>query len=1503
MPLSQNLGPTEFVSRMMNDQLLDGSRTWATLDGLTRINPQQWKHRMNPNLLRSPQRSRGCENRESGFEAFARDPSRLSAPSSARRFVAKPWLSVPAFLLHRLVVRTGTMLALAFGSVVLPAAPACTPAPANLVAWWPADGHAYDILGVRPGVTNGDVKFVPGQIGKAFAFGASGGRVRILEHPATDLSRLSRWTIEGWVRPESINNTPYPTICSEGNKIVTLGLQSGTGRLESWVNNDGSRRLFSTNALAVGAWNHVALVYDGTRRSLYLNGVLDGATNTPSLTDDSSGASIGQSAANDATTFFQGAVDELSLYNAALSSAQIAALHAAGTVGKCFNGTPGLTFILNPATSQDGFLGGTATFTALAAGCPDITYEWLFNGSPVTAPNATGTSSISLSLAPLTFANAGVYTLRATSSCGSATSAPAQLSVPWCSEPATNLVSWWPADGSGLDVVSHHDGAVFGATTYGPGVNGSAFGFNGIDTYVAVPDAPELSPYAGPTAEMSVEAWVKLDQLPEADSVSGQNRRCILAKGGPGQWEYGLSVTTAGTPEFNLWTSAGVTVAGVVGGQIIPGQWHLLVVTLKNGEAVTLYQDGRLVGTTTNFTGSPTDGAAPLYLGRRGDAQFLNGWVDEVALHSRALGADEVAALYSAKDTGRCSGSPSPAPQFVRQPENQTGYVLLGAGLTSFANGTPRPSYQWSKSNATEWVVMANQTNATLTLTNVSTDTEGNYRVAATNPHGTTTSASAYLKVVLHDVLTGGEHFEKGWNGWTSDGAIWQVGAPTSGPGHAFEGTSVLATVLDGPYPPYSETRVSSPPVDLPALVPGEDLQLRIEHWYNYSSYDSGTVQISAFNPANGQWSGWVDLANFSGYSVVWSRAHMDLQPYAGQRIRLSFLHYSTRNCGSCGSEADGWYIDNVEIWKGVPQFHNPERFDLGQGDWAVDQGTWEFGTAGGRGVLSTVLAGGYYAYSSSRAVSPSMDLPGVVPGEELQLRIEHWFDYSSYDSGTVQISTFNPTNSQWGGWVDLATFTGYSVVWSRANMDLQPYAGQRVRLGFLHYSTRNCGSCGSEGDGWSIDSLEIWKGVPQFHNPERFDLGPGDWSVDQGTWEFGTAGGRGVLSTVLAGNYYAYSSSRAVSPAVDLPQTSQGEPLQLCYWESYAYSALDSGTLQISVQDPLTKEWGPWIDLREITGSSAGWNRACVDLSPFAGRRIRAGFLHSSTRNCSSCASEADGWNISGVFIKRGSIALSAISDKSVSELHALSVTGTALGTMPGSCVSFQLIDPPDGAVIDPNTGAFSWTPQECQGPGTYQIAVYLTDFCNNEANDLGFIRVDVNEVNQPPWLLPSAATAYVGRTNRVTLCTGDPDCPPNPLDFSLLGPVPAGMTIDAHTGAITWSPTAAQVGTTNVQVRLCDGGSPNFCVTNTVTVGVTTNEFLLELGPVTTGTVQFRLHGGSTAMDYILQHADDICGCECQTQWRDVGRISPTQMPFLFEQHIDGPRKFFRVREVMRP
>ena len=152
------------------------------------------------------------------------------------------------------------------------------------------------------------------------------------------------------------------------------------------------------------------------------------------------------------------------------------------------------------------------------------------------------------------------------------------------------------------------------------------------------------------------------------------------------------------------------------------------------------------------------------------------------------------------------------------------------------------------------------------------------------------------------------QDFEKSWEGWYSDNALWQVGVPGAGPGVAHSGSNAAGTVLDGTVPARSMSRFISPIMVIPGSSADDRVLVRYWHWHQFGN-GSGSHQISWLKPS-GKWTDWEDLggAVFAGNTAGWERAWADLSAYAGRTIRLAFLY-------SGGTSATaGWYIDDVEL-------------------------------------------------------------------------------------------------------------------------------------------------------------------------------------------------------------------------------------------------------------------------------------------------------------------------------------------------------------------------------------------------------------------------------------------------------------------------------------------------------------------------------------------------------------------------------------------------------------
>ncbi|HKB05004.1 MAG TPA: cadherin domain-containing protein, partial [Gemmataceae bacterium] len=162
-----------------------------------------------------------------------------------------------------------------------------------------------------------------------------------------------------------------------------------------------------------------------------------------------------------------------------------------------------------------------------------------------------------------------------------------------------------------------------------------------------------------------------------------------------------------------------------------------------------------------------------------------------------------------------------------------------------------------------------------------------------------------------------------------------------------------------------------------------------------------------------------------------------------------------------------------------------------------------------------------------------------------------------------------------------------------------------------------------------------------------------------------------------------------------------------------------------------------------------------------------------------------------------------------------------------PGQTLTFSLEGAPAGAIINPSTGVFSWTPTEAQGPDTFGFNVRVSDGRQITAQTVFVI---VRELNAAPALagVPAGVVTTVrGDTVAFTATATDPDVlngEGNALTFSLVG-APVGAVIDPDTGEFTWTPEDFnRLGTHTFKVRVTDDGVPARSFTQTVTVRVKT-------------------------------------------------------------------------------
>ena len=183
----------------------------------------------------------------------------------------------------------------------------------------------------------------------------------------------------------------------------------------------------------------------------------------------------------------------------------------------------------------------------------------------------------------------------------------------------------------------------------------------------------------------------------------------------------------------------------------------------------------------------------------------------------------------------------------------------------------------------------------------------------------------------------------------------------------------------------------------------------------------------------------------------------------------------------------------------------------------------------------------------------------------------------------------------------------------------------------------------------------------------------------------------------------------------------------------------------------------------------------------------------------------------------------LAGIGDQTVDEQVELTFTASATDNdLPANTLSFTLVGEPAGASIDPVSGAFTWTPTEAQGPGSYTFDVVVTDDGTPTLSDSETITVTVDEVNVAPVLDPVGdQTIDEGVELTFAATATDPDVP-STLSFTLTG-APAGASIDPVSGVFTWTPSEAQgPGSYPFDIVVTDDGTPTLTDSETITVTV---------------------------------------------------------------------------------
>jgi streptogramin lyase len=485
-----------------------------------------------------------------------------------------------------------------------------------------------DLKGVNPGtLANGVTRIPDGKFGRALSFDGVDDIVTTTLN--IDQSVGTGVTMEAWVYPTSNSSGRHEVISTDNGGFDWSILREGAVWFV-FTGNDSSSTGFTVD---LNQWQHLAAVFSGTSVRFYKNGV-EKVIATLGFESSDANIAIGSRAVGGES--FAGRIDEVAVYNRALSAAEVQSHLAFGSFdgsGDACDNCPARPNPDQADVDHDGF--GDACDL-----CPTLPIATITDG------DSDGRGDICDNCPALANSNQsdvdGDGLGDVCDDCASVANAnQSDTELP----DALAFYRFEETSGtSALDAVGGHTGSLLnGVARVAQGRFGGALSLDGVDDRVEIPDAAILRP----STAMSMEAWV----YPTRNNVV----EVVLEKGDANNAGFGMYLCTGALPGYLIHVSNGLQSAGSTT-PLTLNQWHHLATTFDGARTdhTKFYVDGvevvestlsGCIGVNTANGTTVLEDGFPIVLGtRKGVSSFFKGQLDEVAVYSRALTSAEIGA-------------------------------------------------------------------------------------------------------------------------------------------------------------------------------------------------------------------------------------------------------------------------------------------------------------------------------------------------------------------------------------------------------------------------------------------------------------------------------------------------------------------------------------------------------------------------------------------------------------------------------------------------------------------------------------------------------------------------------------------------------------------------------------------------------------------------------------------------------------------------------------------
>ncbi|MFC1483469.1 LamG-like jellyroll fold domain-containing protein [Candidatus Neomarinimicrobiota bacterium] len=201
----------------------------------------------------------------------------------------------------------------------------------SLVAYYPFSGNANDESGngndgTEHSVTLAEDRF--GRVDSAYSF--SGGYISMPTDASILNTPIDQYTFQAWIRSTSSTGNPQNvfethTQAPSGNREIYFEADMPAPMRFGITDVSGADHQVVSNSLELNTWYQVVGTYDGSKQKIYIDGELQDSLVWSSSFTINSGAELGKDM--EGGQYFQGQLDDIRIYNRALSAAEINSLY------------------------------------------------------------------------------------------------------------------------------------------------------------------------------------------------------------------------------------------------------------------------------------------------------------------------------------------------------------------------------------------------------------------------------------------------------------------------------------------------------------------------------------------------------------------------------------------------------------------------------------------------------------------------------------------------------------------------------------------------------------------------------------------------------------------------------------------------------------------------------------------------------------------------------------------------------------------------------------------------------------------------------------------------------------------------------------------------------------------------------------------------------------------------------------------------------------------------